>query len=109
MRDEQLSDEELWDKYHGPDSEHSKKIVLSDLVFTPFTLADLINSVARLHNQLLHGCGNHGCVIKPPTGIGTNAICRCRPDQIARDLKKLSQAVDRVGISWSGVGQLKQG
>jgi hypothetical protein len=81
-----------------------QNVVLSDLVFTPFTLDDLIQSVTRLHNQLLNGCGNHGCVIKQPTGIGTNAICRCRPDQIARDLKKLSQAVDRAGLSWKKQG-----
>lgn len=26
----------------------------------------------------LDGCGDHGCVIKKPTGMGTNGGCRCK-------------------------------
>jgi len=28
------------------------------------------------------GCGNHGCLIKQPTGMGTNAGCRCWMDKM---------------------------
>ena len=26
---------------------------------------------------LKYGCSNHGCVIEPVVGMGTNAICKC--------------------------------
>ena len=35
------------------------------------------------------GCGNHGCVINPPTGLATNGGCMCYPRQIARRLRHL--------------------
>ena len=73
------------------------------LVLPAFTLADLLHSVAMLHNQVLHGCGNHGCVIKPPSGMGMNAGCRCQPYRIARDLRQLAEAVERSGTSWQNV------
>ena len=25
----------------------------------------------------MKGCGNHGCIINPPIGVGTNGRCRC--------------------------------
>jgi hypothetical protein len=66
----------------------------------PFTLDDLRHSVDMLHQQVMNGCGNHGCVIKPVSGAGTNSTCQCRPYRIARDLRRLAEAVDRVGPSW---------
>ena len=25
----------------------------------------------------MDGCSNHGCLIRPPVGMGTNGICQC--------------------------------
>jgi hypothetical protein len=66
----------------------------------PFSIEDLSNSVTRLRNQLVHGCGNHGCVIRKPLGMATNASCKCGPTRIARDLRKLADAVESVGWEW---------
>jgi hypothetical protein len=65
-----------------------------------FKLSDLLRSVNDLHDKLVYGCGNHGCVIKPPAGMGTNAICRCRPKHIAAVLGRLADAVESAGTSW---------
>lgn len=66
-----------------------------------YTLDDLLSSVTNLRNQVLHGCGNHGCIIKPPSGMGTNSTCRCQPYRIAKDLRRLADAVDKNGTSWT--------
>jgi len=29
----------------------------------------------------LDGCGDHGCLIKKPTGMGTNGGCRCKDNR----------------------------
>jgi len=49
-----------------------------------------------LADRLHGGCGNHGCVIRPPHGLGTNASCRCRPKDFARDLRQLAAALDTL-------------
>jgi len=28
------------------------------------------------------GCGNHGCVVAKPKGMGTNGPCRCLPREL---------------------------
>jgi len=28
-----------------------------------------------------HGCGDHGCLVEKPKGMGTNASCRCHRDE----------------------------
>lgn len=38
-------------------------------------------------DRLQNGCGNHGCVINPPTGMGTNSGCKCAPKCIKRDIE----------------------
>ena len=70
------------------------------VVYPPYTLADLRRRLSKLQDQLTHGCGNNGCIIKHPSGMGTNANCRCQPYQIARDLRKMSEAVSQLGTSW---------
>ena len=44
-----------------------------------------------LCRQLEHGCGNHGCRIKNPTGQGTNGGCTCSPRVIDRRLRRLGE------------------
>ena len=40
---------------------------------------------------LEQGCSNHGCAInkKNVGGQGTNSICRCKPSDIERDLRRM--------------------
>lgn len=66
----------------------------------PFTLDDLRKSLTRLQIQLKHGCGNHNCCINTPKGQGTNAICKCYPEDIAKQLKRLSELVAEEGQDW---------
>ena len=55
-------------------------------------LAESLDAVTR---QLRNGCGNHGCVINPPKGVGTNAICRCRKEAIIRNVEFILDAFNR--------------
>ena len=41
----------------------------------------------RLANQLENGCGNHGCIISPLAGGGTNSGCECSRHNIRRVLE----------------------
>ena len=66
----------------------------------PFTLEDLRKSLDRLALKAKFGCGNHGCVILPPKGMGTNSSCTCSPRAFARSLRQLADAVDRAEINW---------
>lgn len=59
----------------------------------PFTLDDLRESLTKLQMKLNHGCGNHGCCINDPKGMGTNASCTCSPEAIAKQLRRLSEMV----------------
>lgn len=54
-------------------------------------LAELLNLVDK---RLRHGCGNHGCSVKPPKGMGTNAVCKCDPASIARMLRSFATLCD---------------
>lgn len=65
-----------------------------------FTLENLSESVDRLSARLKHGCGNHGCRINPPKGMGTNATCKCSPREIARLLLDLAALTEEMGRDW---------
>ncbi len=43
----------------------------------------------------MKGCGNHGCIIEEPKGMGTNSICKC-DREIARVLRddKVTQTTE---------------
>lgn len=71
------------------------------IVLRPFTLDDFRRSVDDLYRQAHHGCGNHGCCINPVIGQGTNAGCQCYPHIIARDLRRLAEAIERSGRIWA--------
>jgi hypothetical protein len=64
----------------------------------PFDRKDLIHSLEMLLKQMKYGCGNHGCVIRPPKGMGTNSICRCYPSYVSHDLRELSNLVLRIDL-----------
>ena len=66
----------------------------------PFTLEDFLETVERLHRQVEHGCGNHGCVIEKPEGMATNAGCKCQPSRIARDLRRIADRLESSGTEW---------
>ena len=50
---------------------------------------------------MIGGCGNHGCMIKAPTGMGTNAGCRCWMDKMVAQraiiaMRRLRKALDTI-------------
>lgn len=52
----------------------------------------------RLASQMWTGCGNHGCVINPPKGMGTNAGCKCEGYQFKREINWILREIpDRWG------------
>ena len=64
---------------------------------TSIVLAEILESLAR---KLRHGCGNHGCEINPPKGMGTNCCCQCQPRRFSSDLLLLAVEVERQGRHW---------
>ena len=44
----------------------------------------------------MNGCMDHSCVVKKPTGMGTNGGCRCPTDEDRRHLRHLLQLVRRL-------------
>lgn len=42
----------------------------------------------------LHGCSNHGCVINPPKGMGTNSSCMCGPYYHAKTLHRIARELE---------------
>lgn len=65
-----------------------------------FTLEDLRKSLDRLALKAKFGCGNHGCVVFQPKGMGTNSSCTCSPRSFARNLRQLADAIDRAEPNW---------
>lgn len=57
----------------------------------PLTL--LQEKLYSLYKQSVYGCGNHGCVIAPPKGQGTNGLCRCTPRHFCTELNRLAYEV----------------
>lgn len=65
-----------------------------------YTRENLIESLEFMINNLKYGCGNHGCLINPPKGQGTNMICHCDPLNISKKLLKIALAVERMENKW---------
>lgn len=58
--------------------------------------------IESLDSQLRYGCGNHGCRIKSPTGMGTNSLCQCTPYEIRRQLLSLADQFSKQrGEKWT--------
>lgn len=66
----------------------------------PYTLADYRKSIAHMHQQAQHGCGDGGCIIHTTGGMHTNGGCRCSPRDIARTLRQIADAVMRADPIW---------
>jgi hypothetical protein len=39
------------------------------------------------------GCGDHGCFVEKPTGMGTNGSCRCPAWKLQREIFRLRAQV----------------
>lgn len=57
-------------------------------------LQEFQKELNKLNNWAQRGCGNHGCVIKPPQGIGTNASCQCTPYAFSEMLLWLASEIE---------------
>lgn len=58
------------------------------------TLTQARNTIDDIQARMHLGCGNHGCCIQAPIGMGTNSVCRCTPREIARRLRWLAQELE---------------
>lgn len=54
---------------------------------------ELYFELLELVGRLTNGCGNHGCVIKQPDGVGTNGPCRCTVHTMAKTLIRLGNTL----------------
>jgi hypothetical protein len=60
-------------------------------------ISELQNEVRRLEVWSRIGCGNHGCVIHAPVGMGTNSTCVCTPTAFQIQLQWLANEVNKTG------------
>lgn len=49
----------------------------------------------------IQGCGNHGCIIQKPIGMGTNGRCNClrglekkMESQVVRKIRNMQKVID---------------
>lgn len=54
----------------------------------------ICHELAGIGSALIFGCGNHGCVIKKPTGQGTNGSCACTRNKIAGRLQAIVRDIE---------------
>lgn len=64
------------------------------------TKHDVIEVLQGIERRLEHGCGNHGCCVKQPTGMGTNGACRCSPREVAKELRWTAEALEARRGGW---------
>lgn len=64
---------------------------------TPSEIADSLDQLSR---KLRVGCGNHGCRISPPEGMGTNSICQCMPIKFAKEFLELATVCEEQRYEW---------
>lgn len=57
------------------------------------TLTEFQKELNSLNRWAQHGCGNNGCIIKPPT-VGTNMTCQCYPEKFSKVLLYLAAEVE---------------
>jgi len=69
------------------------------------TLAETRKMIDDIQFRLANGCGNHGCQIKQPTGMGTNSSCRCNPSVFAEELFYIGLELERYNRSRWGKDQ----
>jgi hypothetical protein len=61
------------------------------------TLEEFQVEIDRLHDWAFWGCGNHGCRIDPPKGMGTNSTCQCTPHEFSETLLHLASEASKHG------------
>ncbi len=71
--------------------------VLLNRPVRPISLADFQKEMNILNEWAKHGCSNHGCMIEPPKGMGTNSSCKCTPRVFAESLLWLACELDKHG------------
>jgi hypothetical protein len=64
------------------------------------TLEEMKRELALIQRRLVYGCGNNGCRIYQPKGMGTNAICHCGPQNTSRELLSLALEAEETGREW---------
>ena len=64
------------------------------------TLVTIQGAISHLNNRIHFGCGNHGCLIKAPKGMGTNMNCKCTPEKIRKDILGIALAIESMGKEW---------
>jgi hypothetical protein len=73
------------------------------------TLPEFQKELNNFNNWVQNGCGNHGCVIKQPKGMGTNAGCQCSPHRFSEILLWLAAEIEpenkRDQFNWLDVPQ----
>lgn len=64
------------------------------------TAKALSKQLEYMANRLRNGCGNGGCIVKPPDGMHTNSGCSCFPSKYAKHLLGLSIECEDMGHEW---------
>ena len=57
------------------------------------TLTEFQKELNSLNRWAQHGCGNTGCIIRPPV-VGTNMTCQCYPEKFSEVLLYLAAAIE---------------
>lgn len=61
------------------------------------TLSDFQSQIEKISRWARHGCSNHGCMIDPPKGMGTNSTCQCTPRAFSESLLWMACELDKHG------------
>lgn len=64
------------------------------------SIEDFRRSIKILYDQSLFGCGNGGCRINKPTGMHTNASCKCSAKQIAKYMRMVADTLESHICEW---------
>jgi hypothetical protein len=62
---------------------------------TPTRFSAIAVELWCIQRRMVLGCGNHGCRVKEPLGIGCNGACHCDARHFARDLRDLAERLER--------------
>ncbi len=58
------------------------------------TLDTFQRRMEKLNLWAQHGCGNHGCTIEKPKGMGANMGCNCRARDFSMHLLELAAEIE---------------
>lgn len=60
-------------------------------------VSHLQEELEKLLNWSKYGCGNHGCRIYKPKGMGTNGSCQCSPYAFGERMLYLASELEKDG------------